>query len=134
MLDQERLVSSVWGFDLLAVRYLRDQGLITLTGYNAELKARKHLCHPDRQGAGSSQEVAGLQGALEGRTPRSPGRIVDEWQAQTHRYRQGKMMVDLTVAMWLEDLGYILFPQELYEDFPSGFLNKVLPKRWRLCT
>lgn len=52
---------------------------------------------------------------------------------RSNGYRQGKMMVDLTVSMWLEDLpDMLLFSEELYEDFPAWFLNKVLPKGWRL--
>ena len=41
----------------------------------------------------------------------------------------GKKWMDVTVSMWREDLGTLLFKQELYADpnYPKWWLDKVLP-------
>ncbi len=46
-------------------------------------------------------------------------------------FAHGKKWMDVTVAMWLEDLGRTLWPSELYADpaFPHWWLDKVLPAK-----
>lgn len=56
-------------------------------------------------------------------------------------FAEGKRLVDITVAMWMEDLyptavyPPILFPWELYEDpnLPDWWLDRVIPadRVWR---
>jgi hypothetical protein len=43
-------------------------------------------------------------------------------------YANGKKWMDVTVAMWLEDFNWTIFPHDLYEDenFPHWWLDKVL--------
>lgn len=62
--------------------------------------------------------------------------------AVSNGYAQGKRLVDITVAMWMEDLyptatlPPLLFPWELYEDpgLPNWWLDKVIPadRTWRI--
>lgn len=43
-------------------------------------------------------------------------------------FANGKKWMDVTVSMWLEDLGKILWKSELYDDneLPDWWLDKVL--------
>lgn len=51
--------------------------------------------------------------------------------SKTNGFLYGKSVMDITVKMWKQDLvDMILHIQELKEDFPEWFLEKVLPKGW----
>ena len=55
-----------------------------------------------------------------------------EWESKgktispNNGYAIGKKIMDITIAMWKEDLGKILFMEELQQDYPQWFLDKVL--------
>lgn len=49
--------------------------------------------------------------------------------ADDNAYYQGKRNMDITIEMWIADIekGFLTM-QELYDEFPKWFIDKVMPK------
>lgn len=45
---------------------------------------------------------------------------------KSNGYFQAKRMIDITVAMWREDLGGLITREELAGEYPDWWLDKVL--------
>lgn len=58
-------------------------------------------------------------------------------EMRANGYFEGKRVLDITVAMWNQDLTAhdrgeprVLFSWELYAEYPRWFIEKVIPKRF----
>lgn len=48
-------------------------------------------------------------------------------------YAHGKKWMDVQITMWKEDLFRTIWPQDLYDEFPHWWLDKIFPhaNEWR---